>query len=128
MITTYHPDGEAPPKYREVRDLNVNWNIGFGWLIIMDRDIQDKAIVQDDQPVIVGNTIAPKQGKRILYAYLEDVNSRALIVDLAFAKDSAVVEINGTNPARLDFFWRNKISSVAKIVSSDNEFDFNFSS
>lgn len=128
MVTTYHPDGETPPKFREVRDLNVNWNVGFGWLIIMDRDVQDKAIVLDDEPVTVGDTIAPKQGKQLVYSYIDDLVSRALVVDAAFSKASTQVEINGTNPARLDFFFRTKISSVAKIVSTDNEFDFNFSS
>lgn len=124
--TTYHPDGEVPAKFRKVRDLNVNWNIGFGWMIIQDWDIQDKAIVKDDSPVIVGDTISPKQGKQLINSYADDITSRALNSDAQFTKDSALVEINGTNPARLDTFFRTKLTSTADIVSSDVEFDFNF--
>lgn len=127
MITTYHPDGETPPAYREVRDLNVVWNGGFSWLIIMDRDIHDKTIVADDAPVVVGDTISPKQVKQLIGSHVDLLVSRALYVDAAFSRESAAVEIEGTNPARLNIFFRVKITSVAKIVSTDVEFDFNFS-
>jgi phage tail sheath gpL-like len=124
--TTYHPDGEIPAKFRKVRDLNVNWNIAFGWNIVQERDIWDKAIIADDAPTIVGDTISPKQGKQLVFSYADDLESRALIADAEFTKDSALVGINGTNPARLDTFFRTKLTSTADIVSSDVEFDFNF--
>ena len=124
--TTYHPDGEVPAKFRKVRDLNDNWNIGFGWLIIMDRDIQDKAITEDNAPVIVGDTISPKQVKQLVFSYADDLESRALIADAQFTKDSTLAQINETNPARIDTFFRTKLTSTADIVSSDVEFDFNF--
>ena len=126
FLTTYHPDGETPAKFNEVRDLNVNWNIAFGWKIIQDNDIQGKVIVNNDQQVSVDDTVAPKQGKQLIFSYASLLASKALIADVAFTEESAIVGINQTNPARLDTFFRVKITSIGKIVSSDVEFDFNF--
>jgi len=128
MFTSYHPAGETPPKFRKVRDLNVLWNGGFRWLIIMDRDVQDKAIVKDGEPVQVGDVIAPKQVRQLIGSHIDQMVSLAMYTDAAFSKASADVEIEGTNPARLNIFFRVKITSTADIVSPDVEFDFNFSS
>lgn len=126
LITTYHPDGETPPKFRKVRDLNVDWNMGYGWLLIMSRDIQDKAIVQDNVPIRVINTISSKQAKQLAITFIEDKEGLALIYDSAFSIDSIEVGINESNPARLDIFFRYKRTSTADIVSSDVEVDFAF--
>jgi phage tail sheath gpL-like len=126
FATTYHPDGEVPAKFRKVRDLNINWNIAFGWNIRQTNDIWDKAITKDDEPVSVGDTISPKQGKQLIFSYADELVGKALIADAQFTKDSALVGINQSNPARLDTFFRVKITSTADIVSSDVEFDFFF--
>lgn len=126
FVTTYHPDGEMPPKFRKVRDLNIDWNIAFGWLLIMERDVQDKAIIGNDNPVRVGGTISPKQGKQLLISYISDKASLALINDVAFSEESIQVGVNATNPARLDFFFKYKRTSTADIVSTDAEVDFSF--
>ena len=128
FVTTYAPDGENPPKFRFVRDLNVDWNYAFNWKIVMLRDVQDKTIVPDTSPSRVTNTISPKQGKQLLITHINAMAQLALIADVAFSEDSIVVGINGSNPARLDFFNRYKRTSVANIVSTDAEVDFNFSS
>ena len=127
FITTYHPDGETPPKYRKVRDLNIDWNIAFGWLLIMSRDIQDKALVGDNDAVRVDNTISPKQAKQLIISFIGDKVGLALINDAAFSEASIQVNVNETNPARLDIFFRYKRTSTADIVSADVEVDFAFS-
>lgn len=124
--TTYHPDGETPAKFRKVRDLNVNWNIAFGWNIIQKSDIWDKAITDDDAPVRVGDTVSPKRVKQLVSSYADDLTDRALIADPDFTRESTQVGINEDNPARLDTFFRVKLTSTADIISSDVEFDFNF--
>lgn len=128
FITTYAPDGETPPKFRFVRDLNVDWNYAFSWLIIMDRDILDKTIVPDNTPASVSGTISPKQCKQLLISHINTMSRLALIADPDFSIDSIEVGINESNPARLDFFNRYKRTSTAHIVSSDAEVDFNYSS
>lgn len=126
FVTTYHPNGENPPKFRKVRDLNIDWNIGFGWLMIMERDIQDKALVGDDSAVRVDNTISPKQAKQLVISFINEKVGLALINDAAFSEDSIEVGVNQTNPARLDVFFRYKRTSTADIVSADVEVDFSF--
>ncbi len=126
FFTTYAPAGENPPKFRFVRDLNVDWNFGFNWKIIMERDIQDKTIVPDTSPSRVANTISPKQGKQLLIGHIESMAELALIADFQFSIDSIQVSINESNAARLDFFVRYKRTSTAHIVSTDAEVDFNF--
>ena len=125
--TTYHPDGEIPAKFRKVRDLNIDWNIAFGWILIMDRDIHDKALVEDNSAVIVGDTISPKQAKQLVYSFITEKAELALLNDIKFSEDSVEVGINATNPARLDIFFRYKRTSTADIISSDVEVDFSFS-
>lgn len=127
FITTYHPDGETPPKFRKVRDLNIDWNIAFGWLIIMDRYIHDKALVGNNDAVSVGDTVSPKQAKQLVISFINNKVSLALMTDAGFSEDSIQVGVNTTNPARLDIFFRYKRTSTADIVSSDVEVDFAFS-
>lgn len=127
MVTTYHPDGELPPKFRKTRDLVVDWNVAYGWITIQKRDIQDKAIVSDADVVTVGATISPKQAKQLVISFIKDKASEALIVDTDFAIDSIVVGVNSSNASRLDIFFRYKRSSTADIVSTDAAIDFAFS-
>jgi phage tail sheath gpL-like len=127
MVTTYHPDGETPPKFRFTRDLVVDWNIAFGWILIMQRDIQDKAIVSDQDTVTVSNTISPRQANQLVRSFVKDKAAQALLVDVSFTNASILVEVNSGNPARLDVFFRYKRSSTAHIVSTDVEVDFAFS-
>lgn len=122
--TTYHPDGELPAKFRKVRDLILNWNIQYRWRIIMLRSIQDKAITQNDAAVRVADTTSPKQVKQLLYSFYSDLANDALVADTEFSENSTLVNINESNPARLDIFFRYKITSTADIASTDVEFDF----
>lgn len=126
FITTYAPDGEVPPKFRFVRDLNIDWNVAFNWLLIMQRDIQDKTILPDNNPSNVDNTITPKQVKQLASDFFDDMARLALIADPDFSRDSLQVGINESNPARLDIFFRYKRTSTAHIVSADAAVDFNF--
>lgn len=127
FVSTYHPDGDANPKFRYTRDLIIDFNIGFGWKVIMIRDIQDKAIAADDASVIVGDVIKPKMVKGLAIDYIKDRESLALIVNSAFSISSLSVGINGTKPARLDIAWRYQRSSTANQVSTDVSVDFAYS-
>ena len=125
FITTYVPDGVTIPKFRFVKDLNIDFNMEFGWRIIMISDIQDKTIIADGESTNVSDTISPKQILQLVSSHIKLAVSRALIVDAAFSIASATVGISA-NPARLDIFFRYKRSSTAHIVSSDVEVDFNY--
>ncbi len=126
MVTTYAPDGVSVPKFRFVKDLIIDFNMEFAWRIIMERDIQDKAIIENDVATNVLNVISPNQVKQLVFSHIDLAVTRALIADADFSKDSTLVQINGTNPARLDIFFRYKRTSTAHVVSSDVEVDFNY--
>lgn len=126
FVTTYVPDGEASPKFRYVRDLIVDWNIGFNWKIIMIRDIQDKTLVGDMTPSRVGNTISPKQVKALLSGLIKESELDALLTDSEFSIRSASVGINQSVPTRLDISFKYKRTSTANQISTDAAVDFSY--
>lgn len=127
FVVTYAPDGDITPKFQEVRDLIVDWNIGYRWKIIVIRDIQDKTVVTNASPTRVDNTITPAQVKGLLRGMFNESAADALINDVEFSLLSSVVAINGTNPARLDITFKYKRTSVANQVSTTAAVDFSYS-
>lgn len=128
MVTTYHPVGETPPQFRYVRNLNIDFNVRFGYFLKEEINVVDHAIAENEDVVNVGNVIKPKQWIQILDAYADDLAKRALIVDPAFMQDSLTVSISTTNPDRLETFFRYKRSGYARISSTTAEAGFNFGS
>jgi phage tail sheath gpL-like len=126
FVTTYHPVGEEPPQFRYPRNLNVDWNVRFGYYLNEQIHVVDKVIAPDDATVVVDGVIKPKQWKQINDAYADDLEARALIVDKAFMKNSIQVDISTVNSDRLETFFRYKRSGVARISSTDAEAGFNF--
>lgn len=126
FVTTYHPDGEVPPQFRYCRNLNIDWNIRYGYFLREQINVVDHAIADDNDIVTASTVIKPKQWKAILFEYAEDLTSRALIVQTDFMKDSITVNLSNVNPDRLEVFFRYKRSGFARIVSTTGEAGFNF--
>ncbi|MDA3816932.1 MAG: hypothetical protein PF486_06105 [Prolixibacteraceae bacterium] len=126
LVTTFFPDGVVSPKFQFVRDLILDWNIGYNWKIIVIRDIQDKTLVGDKTPKRVDSTISPKQIKALLIGMINNTELNALVTDVQFTKDSIVISINSSNPARLDIFFKYKRTSTANQVSTDAAVDFSY--
>ena len=125
-INTYAPTGIINPKFMYVRDLIIDWNIGFNWKIVVIRDIQDKALVGNDSAVRVGNTISPKAVKALLIGLITDSASLAWLNDKQFSTNSIQVGINSQNPTRLDIAFKYKRTSTANQVSTDAAVDFTY--
>ncbi len=126
FVTTYHPSGENPPQYRYVRNLNIDWNVKYGYYLLQDINVRDKVLASDGDNVSVANVIKPKTWKAILDGYADDLASRALITQPSFMQDSITVKLGETNPDRLEVFFRYKRSGVARIVSTTAQAGFNF--
>lgn len=126
FVTTYHPEGEVPPQYRYCRDLMLDFNVRFGYLLLEVANVLDHAIANDDDIVAASNVIKPKQWKAILADYADDLELRALIVDSAFTVASIDVSINTNNPNRFDTFFRYKRSGVVRQSATTAEAGFNF--
>ncbi len=126
FVTTYHPDGEEPPQFRYCRNLNLDWNVRYGYFLLEEINLVDHAIARDNDVVSASKVVKPKMWKGVLKKYADDLSERALIVDADFMKDATTVTINGSNPDRLDTFFRYKRSGFARISSTEAQAGFNF--
>jgi phage tail sheath gpL-like len=126
FVTTYHPVGEVPPQFRWVRNLNLDWNVRYGYFLLELINVVDHAIANDSDTVAVGNVVKPKQWTGVLYEYAEDLSRRALIVDAPFMQDSISVNISATNPDRFETYFRYKRSGFARQSATTAEAGFNF--
>ncbi len=126
FVTTYHPDGEVPPQFRYVRNLNVDFNIRYGYYLLELTNVVDHALVSDGDTPVASNVVQPKMCKSVVDEYAVDLSSRALIVQPEFMQASITVTIGTTNPDRLETFFRYKRSGVARIASTTAEAGFNF--
>lgn len=126
FVTTYHPVGEIPPQYRYCRNLNIDFNVRYGYYLLEQINVVDHAIANNNDIVSASNVIKPKQWKQIVDNYADDLELRALIVDSEFMQDSITVDISVDNPDRLEVFFRYKRSGYTRIVSTTAEAGFNF--
>jgi len=126
MITTYRPAGEIPPQFRYTRNLILDWNIRYGYLLLELTNVKDKAIAADEDFVSAAGVIKPKQWKSILYDYFDQLANRALVSGSDFSKNSLVVAVADSNPDRLETFFRYKRTGTVRIASTDAEANFAF--
>lgn len=126
FVTTYHPIGENPPQYRYPRNLMLDFNVRYAIYVLEQLYVVDHQISNDSDIVEAQNVIKPKQWIQTLQAEAISLVKRGLIVDAPFTQDSIEVEIDGTNPDRLNTFFRYKRSGIARISSTTAEAGFNF--
>lgn len=126
FVTTYHPDGELPPQFRYVRNLNIDFNFRFGYLLLEAINVLDHVLADDFDFVSADKVIKPKQWKAILFTYIEDTTEKGITVQPEFTKEKLQVGINNTNPDRFDTEIRYKRSGFGRIASTTAETGFNF--
>ncbi len=126
FITTYHPDGELPPQFRYARNLMLDFNVRFGYFLLEKIHVVDHAIADNNQPLNVGDVIKPKQWKQVIDGYAAALGLRNLIVEVVFMQESITVGTSGTNPDRLETFFRYKRSPYVRIASTTAEAGFSF--
>lgn len=126
FVTTYHPDGELPPQFRYCRNLNIDFNVRYGYFLLEAINVVDHAIAKDEDTVTASKVVKPKIWKSILDTYAEDLTRRAITVDASFMQDSITVDISATNPDRFDSFFKYKRSGFTRISSTTAEAGFNF--
>lgn len=124
FVTTYHPEGETPLQYAYPRNLNIDWNIKDGYMILEKNNVRDHVLVLDGQVTDSAKSVKPKQFAAVLYDYFDDSAIRALIKDPQFSKKSLKVEIDENNPNRFNVFFRYKRTGIARIQSTDAEAGF----
>ncbi len=126
FVTTYHPVGENPPQFRYCRNLNIDFNVRYGYYLLELQYVVDHVISADEDTVTADKVVKPKTWKSNVDEYADDLAKRALIVQPAFMQSSIVVNIGTSNPDRLETFFRYKRSGFARIASTTAEAGFNF--
>lgn len=126
FVTTYHPDGELPPQFRYPRNLNIDWNVKFGYFLLEATNVVDHVMASNDDIVTASKVVKPKQWVQVLQNYSEGLGRRGLIADVPFMQNSIEVDISTTNPDRLETFFRYKRTGFARIASTTAEAGFNF--
>jgi len=128
IVTTYHPVGENPAQFNYVRNLDIDFNVKFGYYLLEQINVVDHAIVADNAAVVVPKTIKPKQWVQILRKYADDLEQRGLITDAAFMKSSIKVSTSTTNPNRFQTKFRYKRSGYVIISDTEATAGFSFGS
>lgn len=126
FVTTYNPVGEVPPQFRYCRNLNLDFNVRYGYYLLELVNVVDHVIANDSDTVTADKVIKPKTWKSVIDEYANDLALRALIVKPEFMQASIVVNIGTSNPDRLETFFRYKRSGFARIASTTAEAGFNF--
>jgi len=126
FVTTYHPDGEVPAQFQYCRNLMIDFNVKFGYYLLQMANVLDHAIAKDSDTVTAEKVIKPKQWKQVLASFFIDLARRALIAEPDFSKASLQVDVNETNPNRLDTYFRYKRTGFLRIASTTAEAGFNF--
>jgi len=121
FITTYHPDGELPPQFRYVRDLaGIDFNVGYRTIFLDNTYILGKTILPDSNPSVDPEVIKPNDAKSIMVQNLvQDFASQGIFADSAYSLENMQVEIDGTNPNRLNFRIPYKRSGYVRIISTN---------
>lgn len=126
FITTYHPVGEVPPQFRYCRNLNLDFNVRYGYYLLEQINVVSHMIAGDNDNVTASNVIKPKQWKAIISQYAIDLTQKGLVADTAFMQASIRVSISTIDPDRLETFFRYKRTGVARILSTTAQAGFNF--
>lgn len=128
FVTTYHKAGENPPQFRYCRDLMVDFNARYSYLLLEQRYVVGKVIASDSDPVTNNiNVIRPKQWKAILAEkYFKDMVDRALFTDAPFSLASLQVGIGTTNPNRIETAFPYKRTGGAIVLSTTASGGFSF--
>lgn len=126
-ITFYHPTGNPTPGYRYVVDIVKQQNILFNLGLIFNTAEWDGApLIPDNQPTRNPAAKKPNMAKAAICRLWDNLALDAIISDPEFAKENTFVEIDSSNPKRMNIAATVKLSGNANIISIDFNFGFYF--
>jgi phage tail sheath gpL-like len=125
FVTTYHKEGEVPLQFNHVRNLIIDWNIRYRYMLLEKNQVLGKAIAADSDFVEVDNVIKPKQWRSALFDFADQLGADGLIADVDFMKGNINVEIDDTNPDRLNTDIKYKRTGFTRILSTVSSAGFN---
>lgn len=120
LVTTYHDDSDIAPVFRYVRDLYIDFNMKFSYFLKQNLFALGRVLIPDDEVSPSGvNSISPKEWRALVMDLIDDFANRGMLVDRQFSYDSIQVEIDPTNPNRLNTAFSYKRSGIVRIGSTN---------
>lgn len=120
-VTTYHPVGDSYPQWRYARNIVIDWNVRYGYMIKEALYVLDHVIANDNDVVTATKVVKPKIWKGVLADYAKELVLRGLCVDAAFMIASITVAISTVNADRFGSFFRYKRSGVVRVSDTTAE-------
>jgi len=131
FVTHRHPSSQPATAidWRYPRDIvGVDMNVIYRYRIVELRELKNKTIVLDAEYSTAQDTIKPKEWKGVLFAYIDNLVTDALINDGAFSKESIQVGVSDVNPKRFETQFYYKRSGVVAISATTAYAGFNYGS
>lgn len=122
FITTFHPDGDTSPKFREARDVMVDMNILYYIKLIMERDIQGKVTTLDTSIVNVVDMISVVDVKAIISNAIRNLAGLGFIATPDFSIENMTVTLNPQYRFNISFPYQR--TAEIKQVGADAIVDF----
>lgn len=126
IITMYHPVAEGDtPSRRYVVDLIKLMNVVYNVRLIMESDdLKGAPLVNDDTVTSNKAAVQPKTIKTMFLNLARNLADKAIIQDVEFTKDNLEVDIDSSNPKRLNVAFPVKLSGNVEVTSTDVYFGF----
>ncbi len=126
FVTTYHPTGEGNFRlvYDFVRNINVVWNVVFGYRALEERFVQDHVLIDNNQVVEIPNAVSPNEWRAIIFSYIDALVIRGLINNAEFSQGSVRVQISDQNPDRIETTFNIILTGIGRILSTDLQVGF----
>lgn len=128
LITFYHPQGNSNPLFRFDRDVTVIGNSAYDFMTTFRDSEEWKSVI-----LIGANDITTNPAARTLDDVKAAVNTRislqgqaGLIANYAEAQKQTEVEIDSSNPNRVNINPKFDITGVGRIFDITNFVGFNF--
>jgi phage tail sheath gpL-like len=127
VVTFYRPAGDTLPPYRHVVDIVKLQNCIFNFDLQFKNPEWDGApLIPDDQPTVSPTAKRPKDYRAACAAIVNDLALDAILSDPETTNKNTQVEIDASNPKRVNVAVPIKISGNSNITSLDLNWGFYF--
>lgn len=126
VVTFYHPAAEGnTPSRRYVVDLIKLMNVVYNVRLIMESDeLKGAPLVEDNTITSNKAAVQPKTIKTMFLNLARSLADKAVIQDTEFTKENMEVQIDSSNPKRLNVSFPVKLSGNVEVTSTDVYFGF----
>ena len=125
VVTTY-VDGTLSPQFGYVRNLTIDFNWEFRQRIMNIAFIIGKTICNDEDIVDSQNIVRPRDVKALNADLYKAFVKAGMFTRESDGVASILVQINGTNPNRIDQQVTYYRTGVGRITSTTNQANFNY--